>query len=110
MTASDVERAPNVPIEQILQSKVPGIIVSRLDDGSISIRMRGTSTFSASSAPLYVVDGVALQPGTNGGLTGVNPYDIQSIKVLKDAVDLTMYGSRGANGVIVIKTKRTKSP
>ena len=106
VTSEDLQRAPNVPIEQLLQSKVPGVIVSRTEDGGIAIRMRGTTSLSGNNAPLYIVDGVATQPGPSGGLTGVNPYDIASIKVLKDPAELTMYGVRGANGVIVIKTKR----
>ena len=56
--------------------------------------------------PLYIVDGSPFTPGANGTLTGLNPYDIASIKVLKEATDLAMYGVRGANGVIVIKTKQ----
>jgi TonB-dependent SusC/RagA subfamily outer membrane receptor len=59
---------------------------------------------------LYVLDGVAIEPGPGGSLSGISPYDIESIRVLKDPTDLTMYGSRGANGVIVIKTKKTKRP
>jgi TonB-dependent starch-binding outer membrane protein SusC len=106
VSAEDVQRQPNVPIEQILQSKVPGIIVTRGEDGSIAIRIRGTNSFTGSNAPLYVIDGVPIEPGPNGSLSGINPYDIASIKVLKDATDLTMYGSRGANGVILIKTKK----
>lgn len=106
VTADDVQRAPNVPIEQLLQSKVPGIIVTRTDDGNIAIRIRGTSSFTGNTFPLYVVDGVVVASGPGGGLPGINPYDIDSIRVLKDATDITMYGSRGANGVIVIKTKQ----
>ena len=106
VSAADVANSPNIPIEQILQSKVPGIVVSRTDDGGIAIRIRGTSSFNGNNAPLYVIDGVPIEPGPNGSLTGINPYDIASIKVLKDPVELTMYGVRGANGVIVIKTKR----
>lgn len=106
VTADDVQRAPNVPIEQLLQSKVPGIIVTRTEDGNIAIRIRGTSSFTGNNFPLYVVDGVVVAPGPGGSLPGINPYDIASIKVLKDATDLTMYGSRGANGVVVIKTKQ----
>jgi TonB-dependent SusC/RagA subfamily outer membrane receptor len=107
VTSGDVQRAPNVPIEQLLQSKVPGILVTRTDDGSIAIRIRGSTSFSGNNFPLYVVDGVAVASGPGGSLPGINPYDIESIKVLKDATDITMYGSRGANGVIVIKTKKT---
>ncbi len=106
LDAADVSNSPSIPIEQILQSKVPGIVVSRTEDGGIAIRIRGNSTINGSNVPLYVVDGVPIEPGSNGSLTGINPYDIASIKVLKDATDLTMYGSRGANGVIVIKTKK----
>ncbi len=106
LTAEDVQRTPNVSIEQILQSKVAGIVVSRTDDGGIAIRIRGTSSFTGSNAPLYVIDGIPITPGPNGSLTGINPYDIASIKVLKDPADITMYGVRGANGVILIKTKK----
>jgi TonB-dependent SusC/RagA subfamily outer membrane receptor len=55
-------------------------------------------------------DGVPIAAGPGGSLSGINPYDIQSIEVLKDAASLTMYGSRGANGVIVIKMKKPKQP
>jgi TonB-dependent SusC/RagA subfamily outer membrane receptor len=55
---------------------------------------------------LYVIDGVPITPGPGGSLSGINPSDIASIEVLKDAVSTTMYGSRGANGVILIKTKK----
>jgi len=106
MSAEDVQRTPNQPIEQILASKVPGVVVSRTEDGGVAIRIRGQSTLNGNSAPLYVIDGVATEAGPGGSIPGINPYDIQSIKVLKDPAELTMYGSRGGNGVIVIKTKR----
>ncbi len=104
--AEDLQRSPNVPIEQILAGKVAGVVVARTEDGGLAIRIRGATSLSGSNAPLYVIDGIPIEPGPNGSLTGINPYDIESIKVLKDATDLTMYGSRGANGVIVIKTRR----
>ena len=107
VTATDVERSPNIPIEQLLAGRVAGVVVSRTEDGGIAVRIRGgSSSFSGNNAPLYILDGVAIEAGPNGSLAGINPYDIASIKVLKDAADLTMYGVRGANGVIVIKTKR----
>ena len=107
VTADDVERSPNIPIEQLLAGRVAGVVVSRTEDGGIAVRIRGgSSSFSGNNAPLYILDGVAIEAGPNGSLAGINPYDIASIKVLKDAADLTMYGVRGANGVIVIKTKR----
>ena len=58
-----------------------------------------------SNEPLYIVDGTPVLPGPNGGLIGINPRDIASIEVLKDAGSTAFYGLRGSNGVIVIKTK-----
>jgi TonB-dependent SusC/RagA subfamily outer membrane receptor len=107
VTAEDVQRTPSVPIEQLLAGKIAGVVVNRTDDGGITVRIRGTSSFNGSNEPLYILDGVPIQAGPNGSLHGVNPNDIASIKVLKDPADLTMYGSRGANGVIVIKTKQS---
>jgi TonB-dependent SusC/RagA subfamily outer membrane receptor len=106
VTANDIEKNPNQPIEQVLQAKVPGVWVTRTPDGGVAIQIRGTTSFYGSNQPLYVIDGVPVQPGPNGALTGVNPYDIESIQVLKDAADTAMYGMRGANGVIVVTTKR----
>src|SRR5439155_21778993 len=60
--------------------------------------------------PLYVLDGVAIEPGPNGYLTGVNPNDIDSIEVLKEPAETALYGVRGANGVIIVKTKRPGHP
>ncbi|PYO66047.1 MAG: hypothetical protein DMD69_15420 [Gemmatimonadetes bacterium] len=106
VTSEDIERNPGQPIERVLQGRFAGVEVSRTPDGGIAVRIRGAASFNASTQPLYVVDGVPMQPGPNGSLTGINPYDIESIQVLKDAADTAIYGMRGANGVIVIKTKR----
>ncbi len=107
VTAEDISRSPTVPIEDQLAAKYPGVWVSRSSDGGISIRLRGASTtISGSKEPLYVVDGIAIQPGPNGALSGLSPYDIASIQVVKDATGTAMYGIRGVNGIIVIKTKK----
>ena len=106
VTAEDISRSPGQPIEKVLQSKVPGVLITRTPDGGIAVQLRGTSSFYGSAQPLYLVDGVPINPGPNGALTGVNPYDIESIKVLKDPADTSLYGMRGANGVIVVTTKR----
>jgi TonB-dependent SusC/RagA subfamily outer membrane receptor len=74
-------------------------------DGSISVRIRGASSFYSGTEPLYVLDGIPIQPGPRGALTGINPNDIESIEVLKHPPATSLYGVRGANGVIVIKTK-----
>ena len=107
MTSEDIARAPSQPIEQQLMAKVPGILVTRTPSGDVAILIRGGSSAYGNNDPLYIVDGMATQPGSGGGLSGVSPYDIASIQVLKDASSLAMYGSRGANGVIIIKTKRS---
>lgn len=92
---------------EALQGKVAGVdITSSERPGTLgSIRIRGQRSISASSEPLYVVDGVPLQ---SGGIDTINPRDIESIDVLKDASSTAIYGSRGANGVIIVTTKRGK--
>jgi TonB-dependent SusC/RagA subfamily outer membrane receptor len=106
VTSEDIERGLTDPIERVLMSRFPGVWVARTGDGGISVRIRGVSSVYGSNEPLYVIDGIALQPVPGGSLTGINPYDIETIKVLKNPVDTAMYGMRGANGVIVITTKR----
>jgi len=106
VTSETIANDPGRPIEEILAKRVAGVTVSRSADGGIAVRIRGASSH-ANEQPLYILDGLPFIPGPNGSLQGINPYDIESIKVLKDAADITMYGSRGANGVIVIKTKKS---
>jgi TonB-dependent SusC/RagA subfamily outer membrane receptor len=108
VTSEEIRRhgASDEPIEKVLQGRVAGVTVSRASDGGIAVRIRGTTSIYGNTEPLYVLDGMPIQPGPNGSLTGINPYDIQSIQVLKDATSTAMYGSRGANGVIIIKTKK----
>lgn len=106
VTSEDIQRNPGQPIEKVLEGRFPGVEVRRTPDGGIAVRIRGATSFSGGTEPLYVVDGIPIQAGPGGALTGINPNDIESIRVLKDAADTAMYGMRGANGVIVIKTKR----
>ena len=106
---ADAQQAPNEPIEKYLAARSAGVVIGRGSDGSPTVRIRGgSSSMYGNNAPLYIVDGVPFSPSAEGGLSGINPYDIESIRVLKEASDLTMYGVRGANGVIVIKTKRAR--
>ncbi len=106
VTSDDIARAPGQSIEELLQGRIAGVTVTRTPDGGIAVRIRGQTSLLSSNEPLYVLDGIPIQPGPNGTLSGISPYDIESIEVLKDAVSTVMYGARGANGVIVIKTKR----
>jgi TonB-dependent SusC/RagA subfamily outer membrane receptor len=108
VTADDIDRTPVDPVEKSLAARVPGAVISQTPDGGIAIRIRGANSINGSSAPLYVVDGIAIEPGPGGSLTGINPKDIESIEVLKDAASTAFYGVRGANGVIVIKTKNSR--
>ena len=110
VTSENINPAPSEPIEKVLQGRVSGVVVTRGADGGIAVQIRGQSAQLGNTQPLYVLDGVPIEPGPGGSLSGVSPYDIESIRVLKDPADLTMYGSRGANGVIVIKTKRARKP
>ncbi len=107
LTAEDIERAPGKPIEELLISRFPGVVVTRTPDGGIAVRIRGTTSIHGSNEPLYVIDGVPIRPGPGGSLFGINPYDIKSIEVLKNPANTTMYGVQGANGVIVITTKQS---
>jgi TonB-dependent SusC/RagA subfamily outer membrane receptor len=101
-----IERSAGAPIEKILADRVAGVRLGRDAEGNLTVQIRGSGGFSGGGQPLYVIDGVPITPGPGGSLAGINPYDIQSIEVLKDAASTTMYGSRGANGVILIKMKK----
>ena len=107
VSGEDLDRAGGDPIEKTLAAKVPGVMITRTPDGGIAVRIRGNMSFSGNSEPLYVIDGVAITPGPGGALSGINPHDIESIEVLKDATSLAYYGLRAGNGVILIKTKHT---
>ena len=105
VSGDELDRAGSDPIEKTLAAKVPGVMITRTPDGGIAVRIRGNVSISGNSEPLYVIDGVAITPGPGGALQGINPHDIESIEVLKDATSLAYYGLRAGNGVILIKTK-----
>lgn len=102
----DLEDVPVQRIDQMLQGRIAGaeIVSTSGEPGAgTSIRIRGTRSINATNEPLYVVDGV-MDAVTN--MSDINPEDIESIQVLKDASSTAIYGSRGANGVIMITTKK----
>lgn len=120
------EAARSTTIDQLIQGRAAGVQIVRnggAPDGGISMRIRGLSSFNGSSEPLYVVDGVILNSSQGGetllsrgadngnsdetfnGLLGLNPSDIQSVEILKDASATAIYGALGANGVVLITTK-----
>ncbi len=92
-------------VENILQGRTPGVEVtatSGMPGASMKVRVRGTTSINKSSDPLYVIDGII----SSSGLDGINPSDIQSMEILKDASSTAIYGSRGSNGIILITTKQ----
>ncbi len=106
-------------VNQIIQGRAPGVL-STVGSGQpgagANIRIRGTGSISAGRAPLYVIDGVIIESGdytrnnpTADLLSTLNPNDIESVNILKDATATALYGARAANGVVVINTKRGKA-
>jgi TonB-dependent SusC/RagA subfamily outer membrane receptor len=100
-------------IEELLR-RIPGVQVRQLPNGNYELRIRGQHSLSgnpANAEPLLVIDGIAVASGSFGvALAGLAPRDVARIDVLKDASATGPYGSRGANGVIVITTKRAPRP
>ncbi|NDV68132.1 TonB-dependent receptor [Dysgonomonas sp. 25] len=121
-TSEILKGNPSPSINQALQGRLAGVVVSQNDGApgaGISIQVRGVNSFSTNTQPLYIVDGipydVASMPSssanennnqTSNALAAINPNDIESIEVLKDASATAIYGSRGANGVVLITTKK----
>ena len=95
-------------VTQVVQmlERVPGLTVIHLSNGDISLRIRGTRSLQGDNEPLLVIDGVPAQGAIGASLAGLAPHDIARIDVLKDAGSTAIYGIRGANGVILITTKR----
>jgi TonB-linked SusC/RagA family outer membrane protein len=112
-----IESAPNASVQETLQGNVAGVQSTNGSGqpGSVpNIRIRGVGSINAGAAPLYVIDGIPVVSGDISGLNsntiaGLNANDIESLTVLKDASATSLYGSRAANGVILITTKRGKA-
>ena len=130
VAAKTLERIPNTSFEQALQGRVPGVQITQASNapgGGISVRIRGGNSITGGNEPLYVIDGVQvnvnnedLNPTGNtsfelnkdpagNALASLNPQDIESMEVLKDASATAIYGSRGSNGVVLITTKQGKA-
>ena len=104
-----IQNSPIASFDQVLQGRVPGMLVSGgsgQPGTSANVIIRGIKSLSGSNGPLYVLDGV---PIASGVFNTLNPNDFESISVLKDATAAALYGSRGANGVVVITTKKGKA-
>lgn len=103
--AKDIQKMPVASVDQALQGRVSGVQITTANGApgaSTTIRIRGGNSINAGNEPLYVIDGII----GGGDLSTINPQDIASIEILKDASSTAIYGSRGANGVVLITTKR----
>jgi TonB-linked SusC/RagA family outer membrane protein len=130
VTAKDIQDIPQPSVDQMIQGKAAGVTVTQnsgAPGAAVSVHIRGITSFSSTTEPLYVIDGVAIDGNANNGyqltsavspsqqeasssiLAGLNPDDIESIDILKDASATAIYGSRGANGVVIITTKKGKN-
>ncbi len=119
VSSSTISESPITSLEQALEGKMAGVSVTQstgAPGGAISINIRGTSSISAGNEPLYVVDGLPVlsqdlsqkggyQGNSLSGIADINPNDIESVEVLKDASASALYGSRASNGVVLITTK-----
>ncbi len=126
VSAKDINKGTYASPDQLIQGKAAGVMVinnTGQPGGSTTVRIRGTSSIRSGNSPLFVIDGVPLsggsaRPGSQAGAFGndggnplnyINPNDIANIEILKDASATAIYGSRGANGVVLITTKRGQS-
>jgi TonB-dependent SusC/RagA subfamily outer membrane receptor len=111
-TASDasMERDVRQPtysrIEELIEGRAPGVQVLRMTNGTFALRIRGVSSPAGNNDPLIVVDGARLEGPASSALGGLNPQDVLRIEVLKDAASTAFYGMRGANGVILITSRK----
>ena len=119
VSAEDIKDLPVMSVDQALQGKAAGVQVTQSSGtpgGGITVRVRGNTSISASNRPLFIIDGVPVEDGAlalrgfggqnDNALSTINPNDIESFQVLKDASAKAIYGSRAANGVVLITTKR----
>ncbi|UCG85665.1 MAG: TonB-dependent receptor plug domain-containing protein [Gemmatimonadota bacterium] len=123
----DLDNVPAATLEQALEGKVAGADIrqnSSTPGGDIHVQLRGITTILGSATPLYIIDGVVIssqsiesgaaaitggQMPASSRVADLNPYDVQSVELLKGAAATALYGSRGSNGVVIIRTKRGRS-
>jgi TonB-dependent starch-binding outer membrane protein SusC len=122
VSAKDIANLPSPSPDQMIQGRAPGVLVSAnsgTPGGGVSVRIRGSTSINANNDPLYVVDGIPIVSGnlsavgvggqTANAMADINPADIESMEILKDASATAIYGARAANGVVLITTKRGAS-
>ena len=119
VTAKDMENVPVSTFQNAMVGKLAGVQITQINgkvEGGVKLRVRGVSSISSSQEPLYVIDGMPLINDNESGsaapinpLISLNPNDIESVEILKDASSAAIYGARGTNGVVLITTKQGKA-
>jgi TonB-dependent starch-binding outer membrane protein SusC len=117
---STIENLPMQSFDRAMQGRIAGVQVAATSGqpgGALSVRIRGIGSITGGLQPLYIIDGVQVRPGgssastvapSSNALASINPNDVESIEVLKDAASSAIYGAQAANGVVIITTKRGK--
>ena len=100
------QRSSPTSVADMIDGRFPGVDVQRLPNGGMSVRIRGSRSLKSNGEPLIVVDGIPQHASTTGVLNDIDPGEVASIEVLRDAGSTAIYGARGANGVILITRKR----
>ena len=104
MKATEAARAHSTTLAQLLQGRLSGVTVSPAPDGGVIVRMGGPTSFYGNQSPLFVVDGIPIE-SSRSTLSWLSPNDVETVQALKDPSQTAIYGVRGANGVILIRTK-----
>lgn len=114
----EIRNIPNASVDKALQGRASGVLVQSnngIPGGAINVRIRGTGSINAGNDPLYIIDGVQLNTRNDGNFTqnnplsALNPNDIESIDILKDAASAAIYGAQASNGVVIITTKKGRA-
>ena len=100
---ADIDGRALARVEEMLRGQIAGVHVYQ-EGGNLVVRIRGPQSFQNGGDPLFVIDGLPLTAPPGEALIGINPRDVESIRVLKGAAETAAYGSRGANGVVLITT------
>ncbi len=118
VSGKTIENLPNPSVDKALQGRAAGVLVQAnngIPGGNVNVRIRGTGSFLAGTQPLWVVDGVQLNTRNDANFTEsnplsfLNPNDIESIDILKDAASAAIYGAQASNGVVIVTTKKGKA-
>ena len=109
ITEDEIHETNAVSLNELIARRAPGVSIEETPDGRINVVIRGRNTFTGDETPLYVVDGIPVDPMADGSLPGVVISEIEKIEVLKSPAETARWGMRGANGVIMVTTKTGNS-